>query len=147
MPWINAKKFDWSNFHQRNTTKTQRNRSISEANHHGRWKMGKRISFVKDHGVSNRKGIVFHHDNARPYTSLMTRQKLRELDWEVLMHPPYRPCTVWLPFVLISAELSWWKNIGRQKSCRKSWKSFSPINHRSSTRMELWNYLKNGKRL
>jgi len=29
-------KFDWSNFHQRNTTKTQRNRPISEANHHGR---------------------------------------------------------------------------------------------------------------
>jgi len=35
----------------------------------------------------NRKGVVFHHDNARPHTSLMTRQKLRELDWEVLMHP------------------------------------------------------------
>ena len=35
----------------------------------------------------NRRGIVFHHD-ARSYTSLMTRQKLRELGWEVLMHPP-----------------------------------------------------------
>jgi len=42
----------------------------------------------------NRKGIVFHYDNARLYTFLMTRQKLRELDWEVLMHPPYSPCTV-----------------------------------------------------
>ncbi|KAG5311526.1 SETMR methyltransferase, partial [Acromyrmex insinuator] len=39
----------------------------------------------------NRKGVVFHHDNARPHTSLMTRQKLRELSWEVLMHPPYSP--------------------------------------------------------
>ena len=39
----------------------------------------------------NRKGVVFHHDNARPHTSLMTRQKLRELGWEVLMHPPYSP--------------------------------------------------------
>ncbi|KAG5305532.1 SETMR methyltransferase, partial [Acromyrmex insinuator] len=38
-----------------------------------------------------RKGIVFHHDNARSHTSLMTRQKLRELGWEVLMHPPYSP--------------------------------------------------------
>jgi len=36
----------------------------------------------------NRKGVVFHY-NARPHTSLMTRQKLRELGWEVLMHPPY----------------------------------------------------------
>lgn len=39
----------------------------------------------------NRKGVVFHHDNARPHTSLTTRQKLRELGWEVLMHPPYSP--------------------------------------------------------
>ena len=39
----------------------------------------------------NRKGVVFHHDNARPHTSLMTRQKLTELGWEVLTHPPYSP--------------------------------------------------------
>lgn len=39
----------------------------------------------------NRKGVVFHHDNARPHTSLVTRQKLREFGWEVLMHPPYSP--------------------------------------------------------
>ncbi|CAK1595888.1 unnamed protein product [Parnassius mnemosyne] len=39
----------------------------------------------------NRKGVVFHHDNARPHTSLATQQKLRELDGEVLMHPPYSP--------------------------------------------------------
>ena len=39
----------------------------------------------------SRKGVVFHQDNARPHTSLMTRQKLGELGWEVLMHPPYSP--------------------------------------------------------
>lgn len=39
----------------------------------------------------NRKGVIFHHDNARPHTSLMTRQKLSELGWEVLIHPPYSP--------------------------------------------------------
>ena len=39
----------------------------------------------------NRKGVVFHHDNARSHTSLMTRQKLGELGWEVLMHPSYSP--------------------------------------------------------
>jgi len=37
----------------------------------------------------NRKGVVFHHDNARPHTSLATRQKLRELSWEVLTYLIY----------------------------------------------------------
>lgn len=41
--------------------------------------------------LANRKGIVFHHDNARPHTSLATRQKLKEFDWEVLPQPPYSP--------------------------------------------------------
>ncbi|XP_018306549.1 histone-lysine N-methyltransferase SETMAR-like [Mycetomoellerius zeteki] len=37
----------------------------------------------------NRKDIVFHHDYTQwPYMSSMTRQKLKELGWEVLMHPP-----------------------------------------------------------
>jgi len=39
----------------------------------------------------NRKGVVFHHDNARPHTSLQTRQKLLELSWDILPHPPYSP--------------------------------------------------------
>ena len=30
-------------------------------------------------------------ERARPHTSLMTRQKLRELGWEVLMYPPCSP--------------------------------------------------------
>ena len=38
-----------------------------------------------------RNGIVFHHDNARPHSSLTTRQKLLELGWDVLLHPPYSP--------------------------------------------------------
>lgn len=41
--------------------------------------------------LTNRDGVIFHHDNARPHTSAMTRQKMTELGWEVLMHPPYSP--------------------------------------------------------
>ncbi|GFV44298.1 histone-lysine N-methyltransferase SETMAR [Trichonephila clavipes] len=41
--------------------------------------------------LAKRRGVVFHQDNARPHTSVVTRQKLWELGWEVLMHPPYSP--------------------------------------------------------
>jgi len=36
----------------------------------------------------NSKGVVFHHDNARPHISFATRQKLKDLSWEVLMYSP-----------------------------------------------------------
>ncbi|KAJ0181486.1 hypothetical protein K1T71_003571 [Dendrolimus kikuchii] len=39
----------------------------------------------------NRRGVVFHHDNARPHISLAIQQKLREFGWKVLIHPPYSP--------------------------------------------------------
>lgn len=39
----------------------------------------------------NRKGVIFHQDNARPHVSIMTQQKLNELGWEILTHPPYSP--------------------------------------------------------
>ena len=39
----------------------------------------------------NRKHIIFHQDNARPYVSLMTRQKLLQLGCLVLIHPLYSP--------------------------------------------------------
>ena len=39
----------------------------------------------------NRKGVIFHHDNATPHTSLATRQKLLRLGWKVMLHPPYSP--------------------------------------------------------
>ena len=37
----------------------------------------------------NCKGVIFHHNNATPDTSLATRQKLLRLGWEVILNPPY----------------------------------------------------------
>ena len=34
---------------------------------------------------------LFLHDNARPHTARTTQEKLRELGWEVIPHPPYSP--------------------------------------------------------
>ncbi|GFX87501.1 mariner Mos1 transposase [Trichonephila clavipes] len=41
--------------------------------------------------LTNRKGVVFHQDNARPHTSLVTHQKLLQLEWDTMPHPQYSP--------------------------------------------------------
>ncbi|GFT93466.1 histone-lysine N-methyltransferase SETMAR [Trichonephila clavipes] len=41
--------------------------------------------------LANGRGVVFHQDKARLHTSVVTRQKIWELGWKVLMHPLYSP--------------------------------------------------------
>ena len=41
--------------------------------------------------ATRHEAIIFHQDNARPHTSLVTRQKLLDLGWEVIPYPPYIP--------------------------------------------------------
>ena len=38
-----------------------------------------------------RNKVYFLHDNARPHVARMSREKLEELEWGVLLHPPYSP--------------------------------------------------------
>lgn len=38
-----------------------------------------------------KKKIIFHQDNARPHTALITMAKINELKYELLQHPPYSP--------------------------------------------------------
>jgi histone-lysine N-methyltransferase SETMAR len=38
-----------------------------------------------------RHGVILQYDNARPHTANMMKVVIQELDWEILLHPPYSP--------------------------------------------------------
>uniref|UniRef100_A0A0N5CCE7 HTH_48 domain-containing protein n=1 Tax=Strongyloides papillosus TaxID=174720 RepID=A0A0N5CCE7_STREA len=46
---------------------------------------------INSESYFNRKGPILLHDNAKPHVSKMTLQKLCELGYEILPHPPYSP--------------------------------------------------------
>jgi histone-lysine N-methyltransferase SETMAR len=48
----------------------------------------------------NRKGIIFHEDNACPHVAITMLEKLRELKWKILSHPSYSPHLVPLDYQL-----------------------------------------------
>ncbi|GFU87693.1 putative DD34D transposase [Trichonephila clavipes] len=56
--------------------------------HLNRWKL---TTDQKQPELAYRRGVVFHRDNTTPHTSVVTRLKLRQLGWVVLMYPPYSP--------------------------------------------------------
>jgi histone-lysine N-methyltransferase SETMAR len=37
------------------------------------------------------RGVLLHHSNARPHTAQATQERIQELCWELLEHPPYSP--------------------------------------------------------
>jgi histone-lysine N-methyltransferase SETMAR len=37
------------------------------------------------------RGVLLHYDNARPYTARATQERIQELQWELLEHPPHSP--------------------------------------------------------
>lgn len=39
----------------------------------------------------NRKNVILLHDNARPHVAKIVKDKLLEMGWETLAHPPYSP--------------------------------------------------------
>ena len=96
----------------------------------------------------NRKCIIFHQDNTRPRVPLMTRQKLLQIGWEVLIPPPYSPdiapsISIYLGLykILLMEKISLpWKTV------KGTWNSSLLKKIKSFGKMELWNCLKNGRR-
>ena len=74
----------------------------------------------------NRKRIVFHQDSARPRVSLMTRQNLLQLGWEVLIHLAYSPDIAPLDFHLFRSlqnSLNG-KNFNSPEDCKRHLEQF-----------------------
>ena len=46
---------------------------------------------TKQPALVNRRGPILFHDNARPHGARVTIQKLHQLGYETLPHPPYSP--------------------------------------------------------
>ncbi|KOX81167.1 Histone-lysine N-methyltransferase SETMAR [Melipona quadrifasciata] len=61
---------------------------------------------------ANRRGVVFHHDNARPHVALAVRQKLLQFDWDVLPHPKSKLKQFWKEGIMRLPER--WKKVIEQ---------------------------------
>ena len=74
----------------------------------------------------NRKCIIFHQDNTRPHVSLMSRQKLLQLGWEVLNHPRIQ----WSLYLQISIYFGLYKillmekNLNFLEDCKRHMEQF-----------------------
>lgn len=78
----------------------------------------------------NRRNIVFHHGNAKPHTLFITRKKLLELRWNVLLHPLCSPELASLDYHLFCFwKTAWMVKILTMMSNR-TWFSFFVTNQK-----------------
>ena len=83
----------------------------------------------------NRKHIILHQDNARLFVSLMTRQKLLQLVWKVLIHLLHSPTIVPSNIHLFwSLQNSQWKKFQFPKRLEKA-----PETVLCSKKKKFWN--------
>ena len=87
----------------------------------------------------NREHITFHQNNARPRVSLMTRQKLLQLGWDVLIHLLYSPDITSSAFHLfwpLQNSLNG-KNFNSLEDCKRHLEEFFAQKNKSTGKMEL----------
>ena len=49
------------------------------------------VLFQKRPALANQKGVILFHDNGPPHVAQLTQQKIKQLGWEILSHPPWSP--------------------------------------------------------
>jgi histone-lysine N-methyltransferase SETMAR len=49
------------------------------------------VLLLKRPALANQKGVILLHDNSRSHVAKLTQQKIEQLGWEVLPHPPWSP--------------------------------------------------------
>ena len=88
----------------------------------------------------NGKHITFHQDNARLHVSLMTRQKLLQLGWEVLIHPLYSPDITPSDFHLFQSSQNSvnGKNFSSLEDCKRHLEHFYA--QKETKFLGRWNY-------
>jgi histone-lysine N-methyltransferase SETMAR len=47
------------------------------------------VAVRRKHRYQVARGVLLHHDNARPHTARATQERIQELQWELLKHPTY----------------------------------------------------------
>lgn len=64
-------------------------------------------AWKKERTLPYRKKLLFHHDNAPAHSCLLATQKLLELHYELLPHPPYSPDLAPCDFFLFPNLKKW----------------------------------------
>jgi histone-lysine N-methyltransferase SETMAR len=57
------------------------------------------------------RGVLLHHDNARPHRARATQERMQELQWELLEHPPCKQDLAPSDFHLFGPlkKTAWWQ--------------------------------------
>ena len=120
---------------------------LNSHKHCSQWDQLQATSFENCLQLVSRKRTSFHQENIRPHVSLMTRQKLLQFGWEVLIH-----CLDSLDISPLYSIYFGLYKIPVMEKISISWKTVkSTCNHslfkevKSFGKMGLWSFLENSR--
>ena len=98
-------------------------------------------------GMFNRKDIILHCDNARPHAALGIRQKIAELGWKILSHPPYSPDLALSDYHLFLSLQKFWRGKKfKNEDIKQAWLTFSHQKVKHFLKMKYTNCWQAGKK-